>query len=404
MDKAEFIHRLREHLTGQVKNAERVYRNEIESRQPLVDPDYFLKWLESEREQALNTPDLLINNQGRFFSLDDQDANAQIFANLLEFDANVQFDTEKNEFATLDNMNWQEAWELALPYLSNFTDRQNKSWKFRGNILLLIRSIKAAAKARVLTEYVLQVRKPQLDKEKFQQFLAEELKLALYELKGSISRELEEKRILVGEHKFLEYLQKEQLKLLSAPEFKLPVWTIKRLAFTVTESVEHPNPDWNKEWHRVNGNHPLIGQFIARNRVEIRLHKIREILDTKTAKAAKPAKQQSKERPLFTLEEILKDPNRLPALWKRLAELDDPFINSGGRINGSFKSRKHRQVMALANILSHWLKQGYSQFDLYSALCRHIGLRECQRPEKQQTKPGYDIIRINLIADLKQLL
>lgn len=112
-----------------------------------------------------------------------------------------------------------------------------------------------------------------------------------------------------------------------------------------------------------------------------------------------PAKMQLPE-----FEEAIKYPDKLPELFKRLAEMDNAFINEHGKIIGGRKARKHREVMALAQLISRWIRDGYGQFEAYSMLCKKVGLNESGRSDKITNRPGYDDIRLMLLAELKDLL
>jgi hypothetical protein len=113
-------------------------------------------------------------------------------------------------------------------------------------------------------------------------------------------------------------------------------------------------------------------------------------------------KGQQDALPLF--DDAIKDPDKLPELFKRLAEMDNAFINEHGKIIGGRRARKHREVMALAQLISRWVKDGHGQFEVYSMLCKKVGLDESGRSDKITNRSGYDDIRLILLAELKDLL
>jgi hypothetical protein len=114
--------------------------------------------------------------------------------------------------------------------------------------------------------------------------------------------------------------------------------------------------------------------------------------------------KDSAKKGLPALEDILKEPGKLPILWKRLSEMDKPFVNENGQILGGRESRKQREIMALAQTISGWCKSGYGQFDLYSILCERVGLNEGPRNERIVRRLGYDDIRLEIFAEIKDLL
>lgn len=123
--------------------------------------------------------------------------------------------------------------------------------------------------------------------------------------------------------------------------------------------------------------------------------------------SAVPTVQKGKvvpKRDLPTFEEAVKEPEKLPGLWKKLSETDNAFVNENGKIKGGRKARKHREVMALAQLISKLVKDGYGQFEVYSMLCKKLGLDESERSDKIPNRPGYDDIRLMLLTELKDLL
>lgn len=111
--------------------------------------------------------------------------------------------------------------------------------------------------------------------------------------------------------------------------------------------------------------------------------------------------RQKIEKGLPGLEEVVREPSKLSELFKRLSEMNDAFIDANGKVIGGRKARKHREVMALAQTLCSWSDTG--QFELYSILCKHIGLDESKRPDKIPERHDYDRIRLDLLAEFKEL-
>lgn len=110
------------------------------------------------------------------------------------------------------------------------------------------------------------------------------------------------------------------------------------------------------------------------------------------------------EEKLPPLEDAMKDTKILLVLWKRLSEMDKPFVDEKGKILGGRKARKHREIMALAQLIGKWFKDGYGMFEIYSMLCIVVELDESDRPDKIQIRSGYDDIRLALLSELKDLL
>jgi hypothetical protein len=107
---------------------------------------------------------------------------------------------------------------------------------------------------------------------------------------------------------------------------------------------------------------------------------------------------------LPSLENAVKEPDKLPVLWTLLSEMESPFVTESGNIIGGKKARKHREVMALAQTITPLMKEGSGQFEVYSMLCKRLVLTESSRPERLPSKPGYDNIRLRILEAIRGLL
>ena len=114
------------------------------------------------------------------------------------------------------------------------------------------------------------------------------------------------------------------------------------------------------------------------------------------APKSKPAPPPAEPLPAF--DDAISDKAKLPELWEALALMEDPFLTSEGYVIGGAKARKHREIMALAQVITAPLMGGRHQFEVYSMLCKRVGLNESKRAGRLSEKPGYDAIRRNIIT------
>jgi hypothetical protein len=97
--------------------------------------------------------------------------------------------------------------------------------------------------------------------------------------------------------------------------------------------------------------------------------------------------------PLPAFDDAINDKAKLPELWEALSLMEKPFLTSEGFVRGGAKARKHREIMALAQVIAAPLMGGRSQFEVYSMLCKRVGLNESGRSDKIPERPGYDDLR-----------
>jgi hypothetical protein len=103
-----------------------------------------------------------------------------------------------------------------------------------------------------------------------------------------------------------------------------------------------------------------------------------------------PQKETPQPEPLPAFDDAINDKAKLPELWEALSLMEKPFLTSEGFVRGGAKARKHREVMALAQVIAAPLMGGRSQYEVYSMLCKRVGLNESGRSDKIPERPGYD--------------
>ena len=106
------------------------------------------------------------------------------------------------------------------------------------------------------------------------------------------------------------------------------------------------------------------------------------------ASKSKPAPPPAEPLPAF--DDAINDRAKLPELWEALSLMEKPFLTSEGYVIGGAKARKHREIMALAQVIAAPLMGGRSQYEVYSMLCKRVGLNESGRSDKIPERPGYD--------------
>lgn len=137
------------------------------------------------------------------------------------------------------------------------------------------------------------------------------------------------------------------------------------------------------------------------------LYQYKQFLESRLTLVATYIRQKAKKAPLNdlpTFEAAIKESKNLSELWVLLSEMENPFVTEDGYVIGGKKARKHREVMALSQIITPLMKEGYGQFEVYSMLCKRVVLDESGRPDRLPGKPGYNDIRLTILAAIGAVL
>lgn len=105
-------------------------------------------------------------------------------------------------------------------------------------------------------------------------------------------------------------------------------------------------------------------------------------------------RQTTMQKDLPKFEDAIKEPDKLPDLWKSLSEMEKPLVTE----NGGYIERKqpHAILMALAQSLvsKERMKSRFSVNDTYLMLCLFLKIKPAPRPEKSTITARYtDFLR-----------
>jgi hypothetical protein len=361
MDKSQFTKRLYDQFKAIITDTENYIKTEIESRRTRVDPASFLEWLVKERDKALDEPDLMPYDRVQKKWMHTPEGAAETLTQLIAFDSDNVVD-------------WDGQLKESWPILSNHKPETADHWKYKTFFTVYLKATKADIRAKVFSLAI------QAENDVFSQPSnyegLDDGRQKSYQIRLDVSKGGANYTKLFNDYKSLHGLDAmEQDFLLDDIEF-------------CKEEIEK----------RKNSLDKFSTLWVGLLKENIRAHEAR----LKRVIAGTKGNEKTELPPLA---DAFKNPEILPDFWKTLSEIDSPFVDAQGKILGNGTARRHREVMAIAQLITSKLtKADIGLFDVYTMLCKSIGLIESKRPDKISNRGNYEKIRIGLMADLKRFL
>lgn len=151
----EFEQRLAKHLKSRAEYLARLCREKIEWRKDKTNAGRtWIDWMVSERDKRLDNPYAAQNGKDKWIFTYQPEANASIFASMVEADVEQQWDVLNNKPYKAACVLWGQIWRMSQPILNNSITETSKDLPQRGILIGIVQAVEAMTEARVFSEYI----------------------------------------------------------------------------------------------------------------------------------------------------------------------------------------------------------------------------------------------------------